>query len=611
MIDLPFIKKLTTLFTVLAVTTVCIVACKKNDVAPGIGTTPPIPVDLTTTITSGVSGFITDENNGPAKDVMVKVGTATVTTDKYGFFETKNAMVVKEAATVTVSKAGYFKNVKTYIAAPGKSAFLRIKLIPKTNVGTINGAAGGNLTLPNGLSVTLPANSIVNAANNTAYTGAVNVAAYFINPLANDVNSIMPGDLRGLNTNGNIQLLTSYGMAAVELTGSGGELLQIAAGKKANLSLPIPSALQAMAPSTIPLSYFDETKGLWKQEGSAVKTGNNYAGEVSHFSFWNYNVLNNYVEFNCTVVNNNNQPLKNALVKVSFVSNPNIVSYGYTDSAGYVNGAIPASTNLLLEVLTSNNCASPAYSQTIVTTTTNISLGTIAVTNSSFLVNIGGTVTNCVNSPLNNGRVIMQIGQQYYSYPVANGVFNFNSLICTPATAIIAVIDSVGAQQGVPVNYTLNAGNNIIGNIKACGLYTEEFIDITGSGIDYNNTPFTYNTRYSSLIPGDTIAVSHFNGSKQFQIYTIVGTFAGPVHIDISDSGIALNSKQQLLGVATTSLFPTGSSAPTQPGSLVNITEYGAIGEYIAGNFTCVNRDNFFSNPLLYLTCSFRLRRTF
>lgn len=41
----------------------------------------------------------------------------------------------------------------------------------------------------------------------------------------------MPGDLRGIDTDGYMKGLTTYGMAAVELTGAGGESLQIADGK--------------------------------------------------------------------------------------------------------------------------------------------------------------------------------------------------------------------------------------------------------------------------------------------------------------------------------------------------------------------------------------------
>jgi hypothetical protein len=590
----PFLpKKSVQSFIILLITATFFIACKKNDIVTGSVTPPATPPDLTTTVTSSVSGFITDETNGPAKDVMVKVGTATITTDKYGFFEAKNVAVVKEAATVTVSKAGYFKNVKTYIAAQGKSAFLRIKLIPKTNVGTINSTAGGTVILPSGLSVTLPANSIVTAANNTAYTGDVTVTAYFINPLANDVNSIMPGDLRGLNTNGNIQLLTSYGMAAVELTGAGGELLQIAAGKRATLTMPIPAALQASTPAYIPLWYFDEAKGLWKQEGSATKTGNNYVGEVSHFSFWNCDVPNNYVEFNCTVVNNNNQPLKNALVKISAVNITGIAAYGYTDSAGYVSGAVPANANLLLEVL--SNCNNPVHSQTFITTTANVSLGAIAVTNNTYLANITGTANTCANSPIANGNILLQIGQQYYSYAISNGIFNFTTVLCsTPNSVSVIVEDIINLQQSTPAYFTINAGNNNIPTIQACATSTFQYVDYT---LD------TTLHHYSN--PADSIS----SGSSS--TYSIL-TFFSPANsinfgrLSFSGTNIGVGNTQ-ILDTITGPGFPF---AYTRPAPIkVNITEYGAVGQFVSGNFngTIIGPAPF--NRVYSLSCSFRYKR--
>ncbi len=42
----------------------------------------------------------------------------------------------------------------------------------------------------------------MNAATNSAYIGPVNIAAFCINPEAADLNSIMPGDLRGVDNEG-------------------------------------------------------------------------------------------------------------------------------------------------------------------------------------------------------------------------------------------------------------------------------------------------------------------------------------------------------------------------------------------------------------------------
>lgn len=165
----------------------------------------------------------------------VIVGDANTITDKYGYFEVRNVQVVKDAAVVKVAKTGYFKSIKTYIAAENKNAFFRIKLIPKTAAAIIDAAIGGSATLTAGLSVALPANAVVNAATNASYTGSVTVIAIWIDPTSNDLNSTMPGDLRGLDKNGFIKLLTTYGMCAVELTGAAGELLQVANNKKATL----------------------------------------------------------------------------------------------------------------------------------------------------------------------------------------------------------------------------------------------------------------------------------------------------------------------------------------------------------------------------------------
>jgi hypothetical protein len=191
--------------------------------------------DPSVKISSSVSGFVTDENDVAVMGATVQFGTTNITTDKYGYFEAKNVQVVKDAALVTVNKTGYFKGIKTYIAKEGKAAFFRIKLIPKTTAGNISASLGGTVTLANGLSIKLPAGAVVNAATNTAYTGNINVAAYWINPEAADLNEIMPGDLRGINTAGSVKLLQTYGMAAVELTGASGELLQIARVKKQHL----------------------------------------------------------------------------------------------------------------------------------------------------------------------------------------------------------------------------------------------------------------------------------------------------------------------------------------------------------------------------------------
>ena len=119
-----FLKKV---LPFLAITLITLWSCQKDVNDFGISG-DQIP-DLTTKVNSSVSGFVTDENNTAMSGATVTVGTRTTTTDQYGQFVVKNVDVVKTAAVVTVSKPGYFHGIKTFVAAQGKSAFFRIKII--------------------------------------------------------------------------------------------------------------------------------------------------------------------------------------------------------------------------------------------------------------------------------------------------------------------------------------------------------------------------------------------------------------------------------------------------------------------------------------------------
>ncbi len=576
-------------------------SCQKtvDESVPPIPPVAPAP-DLTTKVSSSVSGFVTDENELPVKNANVAVGTSTSITDKYGFFEVKNVQVVQNAAMVTITKTGYFKGIKTYIAAAGKTAFFRIKLIPKTISGTVSGTTGGTVTLASNLSILFPTNGFVNASTNAAYTGTVNVTAFKIDATSADLARIMPGDLRGLNTDGNLQILTTYGMAAVELTGAGGELLQIATGKKATMTMPIPTTLISTAPATIPLWYFDETKGLWMQEGVATKTGGNYVGDVSHFSFWNYDVPANFVQFNCTVVNSAGLPIPNVQVKISQVSNPNSAGYGYTDSAGYVGGAVPNNSTLLLQVFGANNCNVPSYTQTFNTTNVNVSLGAVTISTATSLSVLSGTVTNCSNAPVTNGYIIIQNGYIFSRHALsATGTYSVNRLLCGTAPNNVTLIgeDITAAQQSNPAVYPTVAGNNTIPTIQACGVSIQQFFNY-----NINGTPYNFS------VPGDSLILSGAGTNTDYFVFVNNNSTTNNGTMRFVRTGIAQGSVQNLISFTPTQI-PATSTINTPIG--INITEFGAVGQYVAGNLSGVITGPPPTNTVYNVTCNFRIQRTF
>ena len=143
------------------------------------------------------------------------------------------------------------------MAKEGKGSFFRVKLSRRDVIGTIDAANGGNVSLSNGTTISLPANGVKSTSTGASYTGAISVYSHYIDPTAADIAGIMPGDLRGLRTNGDLNVLDSYGMLEVELTGASGELLQIADGKKATLTMAIPASLNmtcVLLPATGPVA---------------------------------------------------------------------------------------------------------------------------------------------------------------------------------------------------------------------------------------------------------------------------------------------------------------------------------------------------------------------
>jgi hypothetical protein len=586
----------------IALITIGVISCQK-DLSGDIPNNAPLP-DLTSKVASTVSGFVTDENNAAVQGASVQVGNITVTTDAFGYFAVYNTQVTKNAAVVTVSKAGYFKGIKTYIAETGKSAFFRIKLIPKSTSGSFDAATGGTVSASGGLSILFPANAIVNASSNAAYSGNVNVAVHWINPAATDLPQVMPGDLRGLDEDGYLKVLTTYGMAAVEMTGSGGELLQIATGSKATITFPIPGSLSGSAPADLPLWYFDESLGLWKQDGSATKNGSNYVGDVSHFSFWNCDVPSNFVQFNCTIVDGSGQPIPHVLVKISRVSNPNSAGYGYTDSSGYTGGAVPNNAQLLLEVFPDWNCGTAIYSQTFTTGSTNISLGTITVNNTSYIANLSGTVTDCNAMPVSNGCVLVSVNQRYYRFAVSNsGTFDFNILMCSPSSsADIIAEDLTNMQQGTALTVTLNSGSNVLGNLQACGTNTAQFINLTVNGTNYNLTS-----------PADSIMQTGNSGTPTSNYGSVYGFGTMQNYINFSYTSTGLISVGAPVNLAFLSTSYINDSLGITTPIAVNITEYGAVGTgFIAGNFTGILQGAIPPPGGTYnVNCSFRVRRRF
>lgn len=442
-------------------------------------------------VTAILQGNVVDENGNPASGVTITVGAKTTATDAKGYFRIRNASLDKSVSLVTAEKAGYFKALRVFSASKAVNQ-VKIKLLKKTLAGSLNASAGGIVSLSNGSTITFNANSFSKASGGT-YSGTVSIYAAYIDPTREDIGETVPGSFLADDKDNKRVLLSSYGMMAVELESASGEKLQITAGNTARLSFSIPSGLQASAPNNIALWYVDEQTGLWKEEGTAIKNGTIYSGEVKHFTYWNCDVPGPTVNVTASFINTNGLPLMNADVRIRPASGY-ASAHGYTDSLGQINGPVPANINLVLEVRAPYPCYNVVYSQNIGPFSTNTNLGTITVNNTNqYMVSIQGRLLTCAGSPVTHGFAIIEYDNMIrYVSVSSSGNFSTTAFSCStsPATCTVTGVDSLGQQQSTPVTFPVTSPTTNTGDISACGTSTIQYINyiIDGSPVNLSST---------------------------------------------------------------------------------------------------------------------------
>ena len=573
-------------------------SCKKSG-SPDLNVYKPEYVSAT------ISGRVTDDANKPVSGATVKAGTASATTDIDGAFTITNVTIDKNAAFIKVEKNGFFPGTKTLVAVANKTNHAAIRLIRKTLAGTVDASGGGTVNVPsNGGTIAFEANSIINAANNSPYTGTVAVHAFFINPEAPDFNDIMPGTLRGITTGNQETGLQSFGMMAVELTGTSGEKLQPAPGKPATLRFPIPASLRAEAPATIPLWSLDESTGLWKEEGTATRQGNEYIGMVSHFSFWNCDAPFPVIEFSGIVRNTEGNNIAGVQVMITVPASGStagsISASGITSAEGVVTGKIPANKTLQLKIY--DKCHNVMHSQEIgpFTTTANLGVITVSSSNSSSQITFSGTVKNCSNEPVSNGFVTVKLEDIFINIPVVNGSFSTTFTRCSnsAATATLTAFDAVQQVKGPDVTVPVSGNTVNAGQLVACGAASGTYVRYTLGGVNYQFEP-PADTLHAYYQQSQSSELSSIEATKQGQHNPdIIFFFKGPQAPGIHPILII----EILQGDTATHYYHNG---PIN----VDITEYGtAPGGYISGTFSGTVK-NPQATEIIPISCSFRVKR--
>jgi hypothetical protein len=518
-------------------------------------------------VTVSVTGTVVDENNNPISGATVNAYGTTTTTSNLGVYSFKDISVTKDRFFIKVSKSGYFDQSRAEKTGSDSTITLNFKLMSSAATHTVSANDGGVAELENGSKVKLSANSVVKE-DGSAYTGTVNMSVKYLDPTSEDFASVIPGgDMSAVRTDNSSTTLYSYGVMRVNLSGNSGEKLQLGSGKTSEITMDIPASMVASAPATIPLWYFDETLGMWKEEGTATKQGDKYVGTVKHFTDWNCDVPGDNATVKGRVVDCKGRPFPGVVVRTGQSST-------VSDANGYFERRVPTGVPFTVKAEASQNAGLesqtvnvPALSKDQKYDVGNLNMPCPALVKGNLKFN-GTSKWGIVTLSWNGGSKT-----DFTDY---DGNFKIIAPANKRATIWVYTFDN---QTGSKEITTPSEGDSIdVGTIELTGSIAvgDNYFTLNGDG--YSNKKFTLQVETNILInmyynPNDNISSG----------WSYSNTGGDTVTLLISFKGQSLGSADS----ASLYLILQSKAYFTDYGDIaLSVTKYGGIGDLIEGNYS-------------------------
>jgi len=294
-----------------------------------------------------VSGTVGEPGGFAISNARVEAAGQSTLTNSQGYYVLDNVPLTS-SLPITYSKDGYVPTVKRLRIVDGESNTQNVVLLRVETTATISGTSGGSVTTPDGASISIPPNSLVDG-NGQPFTGTASVSLTSFDPSVPDELDAFPGTFEGVDLSGQTVFINTYGFADITVT-SGSQILQLSPGATATLDIPIPTTLQSGAPATIPSWWFDPDRHTWYEVGTFNRAANKFRTRISHFSIWNCDVASTRCYVSGRVVNENMVAVKGARVTFrSFRSNGGYVTSGETSTPENGTFRVPVDANADIE----------------------------------------------------------------------------------------------------------------------------------------------------------------------------------------------------------------------------------------------------------------------
>ncbi|QHI35705.1 hypothetical protein IMCC3317_10520 [Kordia antarctica] len=430
-------------------------------------------------------GLIKDIDGNKLINAQITIGNSVAITDRNGMFILNNADVFENFAYVKAQKEGYINGSRVVIPKETGKNRIDIILFKKDVTETITSGNFSIVSLDNGAKVNFSGGFV--RQDGSEYNGQVDVVLNYIEP--NSVNTFtqMPGGLLAQTESNDARNLETYGMLSVNLFSPSGERLNINEFNRATIEFPVHYSQSGIAPDFIPLWYFDETQGYWKEEGQAVKIGDMYTAEVSHFTWWNSDIPFDTIELCYNLMPSNTSQSTPYFIIFKRLINDQYLYSGtvYSDELDCI--FIPINEEVSISIY---QLAGDCFGQLIDTQTLG-GYATDTSTNISFneslnllTTNITGFANNCDGNPITNGYIYVD---EYNTFSITNGVINIGLQHCELLSTTIQLFDFDTSQWAILDNVPLNSSNYNIGTLSTCqdsgGIYNGDVTLLTQADV--------------------------------------------------------------------------------------------------------------------------------
>lgn len=532
--------------------------------------------DFVVFVQSTVRGQVVDESGLPLSNVSLQISGETTTSDADGNFHFDKVDVKKEGGDIVIARGdGFFEGVSHANFTAEGSSFLEVRLMEKGNPDRIDPSSEQVISKTNGLKITVPQNSIIDA-DGLVHEGTVQVFSRWIDPTDENVGGIMPGALTATDANGDEKVLATYGMLALDLESEFGEKLELKPGDELTVEMPIPSELEGDAPDEMPLWEYDLEEGKWLEKGVCKKLSSSYICNIPNSGIWNCDVPLEAICLSAKVLNMDLTPASFLKVVVEDLTD-NFIYWGYTDEEGFFCGSVPEAAPLLMTIL--DHCDNVLYTAEIGPFSMDTDLEDIILEDdvSEFQINVMGSMALCQNT----GQAIGHLAVRYPGTLTIFPIYETESydvdiaLKCTDFPSIELTAYST-LEMSSTVTTTVNMDNDVdLGLQNTCEDLTDYF-GLVVDGVSYFTSPTQYYLRPNQTTDWLILEGLSAAGTFTMELRDYQGVGAYDVNAFFKTENGHLPPGFDVLDAAS-------------PDISVNVTEDD--GEFITGNYSGVALD--------------------